>query len=279
MADLLETETFQIKHFHPDLIHPTKHSINSPGKAHRTLCIGVPGSGKSNLIKFLLRSKFDTIPSAVAMSGTEDFNGFYGSFIPKSYVYNTYREEAVARLIKRQLLAKENGEKWTTLVIDDLMTDKSIFNTKVQRELFKNGRHFNIWYILAMQGPIDIPSGLRSLVSDIFILNQPSEGSRRKIWEDYASFIRPFSLFNALLDEFTKPHHALYISREFTGDWRDSVYYIHPPLVEDFNFGSMTFNKLHEERYEPNHERGIDIGDLFDGIGTSSTSTARLKFS
>ena len=68
--------------------------------------IGKRGTGKSTLVTDILWHKRH-LPAGIAMSGTEEGNGYYKQFIPDIFVYGEYNKDAIEKLIERQ---KERAE-------------------------------------------------------------------------------------------------------------------------------------------------------------------------
>ena len=63
--------------------------------------IGKRGTGKSTLVTDILWHK-KHLPAGIAMSGTEEGNGYYKQFIPDLFVFSDYNREAIEKLIERQ---------------------------------------------------------------------------------------------------------------------------------------------------------------------------------
>ena len=72
--------------------------------------IGKRGSGKSVAMRHVLYSIRKHVQNGVCMSGTELCNEYFGSHIPASFIFDSYRPEVVKRLVKRQLKLKRTGE-------------------------------------------------------------------------------------------------------------------------------------------------------------------------
>ena len=63
--------------------------------------IGKRNTGKTVLVTDLLYHKRN-IPVGVVMSGTEEGNSYYQSFVPDLFIYNDYEREVVEKIIARQ---------------------------------------------------------------------------------------------------------------------------------------------------------------------------------
>ena len=223
---------------------------------HRFLldsCDVVHNTGKSTLITSLIYYKKHIFPTAMVMSGSEDSNHSYAQFIPNTFIYNEYNENKIIDFIKRQKIAKAHlPNPWAILLIDDCTDDPSIFNKKIQQNLFKIGRHYKMWYILSLQYAMDIKPVIRTNVDGIFILRESQPKFRKVIWENYAGIIPDFKLFCSIMDEITDDFTALYIHNATqTNKWQDCVFWYKASGVPGkiTNMWSPEVWKFHEIRY------------------------------
>jgi len=134
------------------------------------------------------------------MSGTEGSNNFYRGIVPDTFIYHDYNQYAMDRLrIRQQQIVRKNGkghpENFTVVVCDDCMDDKEWIKHKTTKWIFKNGRWYDIFFILAMQYALDIPPELRTCIDYIVILKEPMVKNRRKLHDNYAGMIPTFHMF------------------------------------------------------------------------------------
>lgn len=175
--------------------------------------IGKRKSGKSFCLRDLLYNKKD-IPIGKVVSGTEEANPFFDEFFPKTFIDYEFDERNVAQLIKRQkeLLNKRtkepekygNSDPRMLLVLDDCLYDDSWAKTKPIRNIFMNGRHFKIFFVVTMQYVLGIPPVLRTNIDYTFIFREPSIGNRKRIYENFCGMIPSFSMFCQVMDSLDK---------------------------------------------------------------------------
>lgn len=252
-------ETVKIKELNPDLIDPSPKTVDEDKKGFRLVIIGKPGSGKSNMIKYLLYCKKDLIPVGLAMSSSETLNHDFKKYFPSLFVYNEYNPEALEDCIKRQKLAIQHLEhEWSALVLDDCTNKPSELNSEIQHKLYKIGRHAQVFYILSLQFCLDVDTSIRTCVDGVMIFRDPNIKNRKRLYENYAGVIPDFTLFCRLMDELTSEHTAMYIhNRTTSSDWKDCVFYCQAPnmdeLYPDFKFGCEDYWKYAKSRYNPEY--------------------------
>jgi len=256
----MQDDVIDIKELDPDMIEPSMAHAADPhytGGGSKITVIGRPGTGKSFMITSLIYEKRACFPTGLVMSGTEDSNHHYSSIFPSTFVYNGLNIGIIEQFVKRQKVAKRYlPNPWSVLLLDDCMDDPKVFNSKLFQGLYKNGRHWNMLYIVSLQYCMDIKPVIRSNIDGVFILREPVLKYRRAIYENYASIIPTFQLFCTIMDQITTDYTALYINNRIqSNDWRDCVFWYRGKEVpSDWKFGSEWFWKYHLDRYNPHYE-------------------------
>jgi len=247
----------RIKELNLEMINPSTKNYMKPDQGgSKIVVIGKPGTGKSVLIASILYAKRHIIPAALAMSGTEDSNGFYRTIMPSTFVYNSYNEEVLRKMIQRQKLAKKHLKNpWLVVLIDDCTDNPGVFRKPLQQGMYKNLRHWAALYILSLQYCMDILPVIRNNVDGVFILRETNLKSRRSLYENYAGIIPSFDLFCQLMDQITDDYTAMYIHNSTTvNDWKECVYWYKASKVpENFKFGVQDYWEFHDQRYNPEY--------------------------
>ncbi len=256
--------TLRIRELDPDIIAPRTERMNDPDYGgSKIVVIGKPGTGKTTLITSLLYEKSHIFPSGLVVSGTEDSNHHYSTIFPSSFVYNKLNFDIVQSYVTRQKLAKQQGlaNPWSVLLLDDCMDTPAMFNHPLFHSIFKNGRHWKMFFILSLQYCMDIKPVIRNNVDGTFILRESNIRSRQSLWENYAGVIPDFTDFCDIMDNITTDYTALYIHNQVqTNNLDDCIYwYKAKPVPKDFMFGSEDFWLHHYSRYNPDYKDPVII--------------------
>jgi ABC-type dipeptide/oligopeptide/nickel transport system ATPase component len=227
-------------------IRPNAQSVKiKEAGGSKIVVVGKPGSGKSVIIKAILRAKAHLIPVGVVVSGSEAANRFYSTMFPDVFIYEQFDIAIVDLIRQRQMFAKRHlSVPWSAFVMDDCMTDSKPFNDKVMMDLIKNSRHWDLMSIYANQYVYDFKPVIRNSIDGVFILREPNQSSREKIYANFASIIPTFDMFAQLMNALTTDYTCIYIDNamQTSNDWWDCVFYYKADVVpEDFRFGCEEF--------------------------------------
>jgi len=189
--------------------------------------IGRRDTGKSVLVDDLM-SYMSHVPVGTVISGTEAGNGFYKPIMPKMLIHNEYSVPILENILRRQKCiirqynrevelnggnkARATTDPRTFLILDDCLYDDKWCRDKLMRMVFMNGRHWKMMLVITMQYPLGVPPVLRTNIDYVFILREPIDTNRRRIWENYASMFPTFESFKMVLDQTTEDYHALVIN-------------------------------------------------------------------
>ena len=240
---------------------------------------------------YLVRDIFfnhQKIPKGLIFSGTETANPFFGDFFPDTFIHSEYNPSLVETAMasngkkvreSRRFYPELNGllpSNRFCIVLDDMLADANAWKKeKTIQEIFFNGRHFNIFFILTMQYPLGIPPALRSNIDYVFVFNEPSIKNRKKIYEDYCSMIPSFDTFQNILDSCTQNFECLVVKLSGnTSDLRDQIFWYKAKPHTDFKAGHANLWKYHYQQYnkkytEEQDEDQIQLGKLQNKYGKS----------
>lgn len=222
--------------------------------------IGKPGTGKSTIIEDILYHH-RYIPMGMALVGTEEGVEQFQRLMPDSYIYNEYNQKAVDKLVTRQKKAKRRHWKHPNafLVLDDVMDDKKWLKSKTTRGIFKNGRHWALLFILAMQYSMDISPELRTCIDYIFLLRENIPKNRLRLYEHYCGVFPNYEMFEQVFNACTENYECLVIkNRSISNKVEDVVFWYKADLHEPFKLGSKRFWSFHKQNYNKHYESDED---------------------
>lgn len=218
------------------------------------LIIGSRGTGKTFLISDLMYY-LRRIPAGMIMTGSEASAEKFSEFFPKSFIFDEVDIEKIENVVKNQrmlLRKKIAGDYSSLLLFDDCGYDKTTTRKKIIKGVFMNGRNWKVLLIMTIQYCKDIPPDLRSNADYIFILREPVQETRRKIWKEYAGIIPTFDAFNEAMNICTEDRGALVIDKTTTSNKiEDNIFWYrarNPPKA--FKVGSKELWEFHKANYK-----------------------------
>jgi hypothetical protein len=230
-------------------------------------------SGKSYLTREILFHKRD-IPTTIAISKTEKLNKFYADFIPDIYIFDEYDNKILNKIYQRQsLMSDDNEEKKkegkkmkdprAMLIMDDCMSSKgSWVKEQPITELFFNGRHHNLSFILTMQFPLGIPPEMRSNFDYIFLLADDFISNRKRLYDHYAGMFPDFNTFQQVFLDLTENYGCMVINnRVHSKDITEKVFWYKAKDTPDFTMGNKLYKKFHSKKYDKNWNKKMEVFD------------------
>lgn len=259
--------------------------LNNVQSNSTILLIAKRGSGKSTLIKSLLHH-FRDIPTGIIICPSERMDPYYSDFFPSAFIYYEYKSETIVNLLQRQIeiIAKnkrriENGKKEidtrAVLVMDDCLAEKKLWEKdKPLIEIFVNGRHYRILYILVSQNIMGVGPQLRDNCDIIFFFAVDNDSQIKKIYEHYAGMFPSYDVLKQVIDELTKDYGTMVIVKRGKRDSIiDKVFYYKAPIVYDepFMVGCNQFKTYHKLNYNNDNSFPFKMDkNLFKNIKKTS---------
>lgn len=219
--------------------------------------IGKRGTGKSTLVTDILWHK-KHISAGIAMSGTEDGNGYYKQFIPDLFVFSDYNKEALEKLIERQKRLLVAGKCSPVFVLmDDCMYDRSFMRDTCIRQLFMNGRHWRIFFMMTTQYCMDMTPMIRTNVDYVFALRDNVRQNRENLYKAFFGVFQSYDQFSQVMDACTENYECLVLDNTSKSNKiTDCVFWYKAPIRKNFRVGSQMFWQYHQSHYNPRAAAG-----------------------
>ena len=149
------------------------------------------------------------------------------------------------------------------IVMDDCMSSKgSWVKEEPIQELFYNGRHYKISFILTLQYCLGIPPEMRANFDYIFLLAEDFITNRRRLYEHFAGMFPDFSSFNDAFTILTEDYGCMVINNKIhTTDITEKVFWYKAKETPNFTMGSKKYKKHHKKYYDNNWNRRIEVFD------------------
>ena len=232
--------------------------------------IGKRETGKSFLVKDLLYYHKD-VPIGTVISGTEAANTFYGNMVPSLFIHDAFTPQIVANSLKRQKMVikkinkdvsrygSSNIDPRAFLILDDCLYDQSWVRDENIRNLFMNGRHYKMLFIITMQYALGVPPNLRTNIDYVFILRENLMNNRKRLYEHYAGMFPSFEIFCQVMDACTEDFNCLVINNNAKSNkLEDQVFWYKADPHSEFKIGASEFWKHHNNNYNNGYDTDED---------------------
>lgn len=217
-------------------------------KLNRIILItGKRGTGKTTMVKHLIHSMRHYFHLGVGIGGTVASTEMLESFLPKSLVYQTTDTSVIENLVRVAKLTKEHGKvRNFLLVLDDFSYRKDLLRQPVFREIFMNGRNFNLTLILSAQYIMDLQTDLRSQIDYVFTFRELIKANRKRLHEYFYGMVDDIRDFEQILHEFTCNFECLVMDNTgSSGDIENQLYFYKAPEdTPSFMVGSPVYWSL-----------------------------------
>lgn len=246
------------------------------------------GAGKSWVCREIL-NYYKNLPGGLVIAPTDKMNMFYGKFFPDIYIHHNYQTQTIEKLLYRQtkMIEKmrkkfEKGKKCnprTFLVMDDCLAQKGQW-TKDEKifELFYNGRHYQIMYILTMQFPLGIKPELRGNFDYIFLMAEDFYNNQKRIYDHYAGMFPNFNSFRQVFMKLTKDYGCMVIvNRGSRKSLLDKVFWFKAKRRCIDKMGCKQFREYHKKNYDKNWKRKDDRLNVDDWVDRRKKNSIHVE--
>jgi hypothetical protein len=129
-------------------------------------------SGKSELVRYLVKNELHQFKKVFVFSPTEAVHKFYGDFVSPETIYHTYEDGLIEKMIEKLSVVNSNKTKHNAshilVILDDLISDIDFHHANGLKKLFSRGRHIFITTIVISQYIYAVPPIVRTNADYIF---------------------------------------------------------------------------------------------------------------
>ena len=171
--------------------------------------VGKRGTGKTTLIRSILRHHRHRIDFLVVMSGSEKANRAYQHMmVPRVCIRHkfdaTYLQEIYNEVASGKTRGKSGKAARVVFVFDDLAFGGNTFwGNETIRNIMFMGRHYQIGIMFAVQYIMHIPLECRSQYNYAFTMQDNAFDTLERLRKVFFSFIRKDDDFQTVLQYFT----------------------------------------------------------------------------
>lgn len=224
-------------------------------------------SGKSWVCRDLIKN-FSNIGACVVICPTDREGGFYKELIPESYIFYTFTEALLDSLFQRQKLMIQKCKKYLKkkklcdprllVIMDDCLADDGVWKRSTRlREIFFNGRHIGITFIITIQDPMGIGPSWRGNLDYIMMLKNDNVSLRKKLYNNYAGVFDSQKEFNLTYDNLTRDYKVMVINNKaihLPKERKIGWYKAKPHKPNGEKYFSKQYNKHHKLNYNKKWE-------------------------
>lgn len=201
-----------------------------------TMCIfGLPGSGKTNLLRYLVFSgaKNKQFDHCLLFSATKDTDDY--DFLDPKYKYDAYDESVIEKYMDICQKTNEKEIKTRGLIIFDDICGSQTFKSPLFKRLFSNYRHAGISVILCQQMIVELPLSIRSIIKYYFIYKYVNEADREKVYNSVGSLTKNKKEFYEIYEKYTnEKYKCLFYSSTDVYDNSSPYSGARAPMVKPF---------------------------------------------
>jgi hypothetical protein len=154
------------------------------------------------------------------INATELSNSAYSPHVPASFIKEEYSSQLLSKVINRQKQIMTNMKEKKDLddidpraflIMDDCMYDERWVRDVNIRNIFMNGRHYKLFFILALQYCLGIPPVLRTNIDYVFLMRENIYQNKIKLYQLFGGMFRSLDTFCQVFDECTENYGCMVI--------------------------------------------------------------------
>jgi hypothetical protein len=120
------------------------------------------------------------------------------------------------------------------------------------RQLFMNGRHWKIFFMMTTQYCMDMTPMIRTNVDYVFALRDNVRQNRENLYKAFFGVFPNFDQFCQVMDACTENYECLVLDNTSKSNKiTDCVFWYKAPIRRNFHVGGPAFWQYHQRHYNP----------------------------
>ncbi len=254
----------EITKFDPRVIENRRLTAGPP----TCVFIGKRGTGKSTLVADILHY-VRKIPIGCVISATEDGNHYYERHVPPIFIHSRFESALIEKIVDRQKAAVRAcpDKSHAFLLLDDMMYDKRVMKDRNITEIFMNGRHWKLMFMLTMQYCMGIGPDLRTNIDYVFCLRENIVDNQKKLWQHYFGIFPKFDQFRQVMNHCTEGWDAMVLDNTSKSTCiEDCVFWYRAKPGRQFKIGSPYLWKFNSKNLEDPEKKKKSGSQDKDGV-------------
>lgn len=262
------------------------------------LLLGSRRTGKTTMLKRMLRVKSKVFDTAIGFKPTENMDPTFAGVFPKINIYpsNVVLPKLRAIMQLQDQFAREmqrtgvDRRRRIVVATDDCMGEPKFLKSDELRLIHMNGRHYKFFFVNCAQYLMDYPANLRAQVEIVISFWIKEEKGRRNLYEQFFSDIGTWEQFEHLFRHATARGSCIVLDSARRVDatrLEDYVFYIARESPEAYRaqkpvpLGRKIFRAISDYFYSENlsREGEVDVAAIAaatsDPVGEETTRAAR----
>jgi hypothetical protein len=231
-------------------------------------------SGKSWICRDLIKN-FSSYGygACVIICPTDREAGFYKELVPESYISYRFSENILERIFQRQKAMIRKCKKYLKqgkrcdprllLIMDDCLADDGEWKKSVKmNEIFLNGRHIGITFVITIQNPMGIGPSWRGNLDYTMLLKNDNVSISKKLYDNYAGVFDNHKEFRNTYEALTKDYRVMVINNKkvhLPKEKKIGWYKANNHIPGGEKLFSKQYNRYHELNYNKKWEIEEDI--------------------
>lgn len=239
--------SINLRRFDPKSVNP--HCV--------ALFLGRRGEGKSQLMLDLMFHNKHKYPIGFVFSQTDAHTSkpLFRKHMPPQLCFESWNGDTVDKMISS---AKKLKKSHFILLDDQLSLADTWIKSRQAKELFFNGRHYNIGFYVTLQSVLGVPPSYRAQADYVFLFRCPIKNERKKMYEHYAGMFPDYDTFEKVFETCTTNYGCLVIDNTTkSNNLEDIVFFYKASIDHRGRLCSPSLWEAHERQRAQNPETNV----------------------